>query len=239
MAQCKLCDRSGWFLSLGNNSLCQHCEPFFQLDVRQRGRIIQESQDIIEQSRNLDTKLSRIQLLLDHLRALQKYEERSITTIRPAPSEAIRIYVLRRQQEVAKHAELAHDDAISKAEVGGSGKAKIACLTKGLLKLKDLSQYEPTNLARLTRSLQEQIAKVTMADYLGKARKAEFKGQTKKALEQYYEALYFLKHDDVDDRIQADHIKLLEDQIMKLGGSLNYADPPPAETAKGLPQAGT
>ena len=221
MAQCKWCDRSGWFLSLSTNALCQHCEPSFQLDVRQRGRIIQDSQDIIESSRNLETKLSRIQLLLDQLTALQKYEQRGITTLSIAPSEAIRIYERRRTEEIADHAKLAHDDAVAKADLTVSSRSKVTALSKGLLKLRDLAQYSPDNIKELDRDLVQRIAKTTMTDYLEKARKAEFKGQKQKALEQYYEALYFLKHDEVDDSLQTEHIALLEQKIVGLGGSLN------------------
>lgn len=221
MAECKLCDRSGWFLSLSHNALCQRCEPFFQLDFRQRVRIIQDSQEIIKASRNLDTKLSRIQLAIDHLTALQKYEQLGIETIQPEPSEAIRNYVRRRKEEIADHAKLAHDDAVAKADLAVSSRSKITALSKGFLKLRDLAQHAPDNIKGLEQDLVQRIAQTTMTDYLEKARKAEFKGQKQKALEQYYEALYFLKHDDVDDSLQTEHITLLERKIVELGGSLN------------------
>lgn len=226
MAQCKWCDRSGWFLSVSSNALCAHCEPFFQLDVRQRARIIQDSQKIVETSRNLDTKLSRIQLLIDHLLALQKYEQRGITTVRPAPSEAIRIYERRRKKEISDRATAAYDDAVAKGKLAIGSRGKITVFSKGLLKLRDLAQYASDNIKGLERDLLQRIATTTMTDYLEKAKKAEFKGQNKKALEQYYEALYFLKHDEVDDNLQTEHITLLERKIVELGGSLNYQGTP-------------
>jgi hypothetical protein len=61
-----------------------------------------------------------------------------------------------------------------------------------------------------------------MAAYMEKAEKAEFKGQQKKALEQYYEALYYLKHNEVDDVLKAEHIAGLEQKIRSLDGMLNY-----------------
>jgi len=228
MAQCKLCDRSGWFLSLSSNALCQRCEPFFQLDLHQRVRIIQDSQEIIKASRNLDTKLSRFQVAIDHLAALREYERHGIETVQPEPSEAIRNYVHRRTEEIADHAKLAHDDAVAKADLAVSSRSKVTALSKGLLKLRDLTQYAPDSIKGLNQDLLQRIAKTTMTDYLEKARKAEFKGQQKKALEQYYEALYFLKHDEVDDSLQMEHITVLEQKIVELGGSLNYqaASPP-------------
>ena len=52
--------------------------------------------------------------------------------------------------------------------------------------------------------------------YLEAARKAEFKGQKKKALEQYKEALYFLKTDEIDDLSQAEEISKIEAKISEL-----------------------
>jgi hypothetical protein len=227
MAQCKLCDRSGWFLSLSSNDLCNSCESFFQLDLHQRVRVIQESQEIVKASMRLDTKLSRIQVAIDHLRALQNYERRGIETVQPPPAEAISQYERRRQEEVFDHAKMSYDEALAKAELIVSGKSKTTILSKELLKLRDYAQYAPSNLQPMAEHLKREIAKATMVDYLEKARKAEFKGQQKKALEQYYEALYFLKHDEVDDSLQTEHITVLERKIVELGGSLNYQAPPP------------
>lgn len=222
MAQCKLCDCSGWFLSLSDHALCQRCEGLFQLDLHQRVRIIKDSQKIIETSRNLATKLSRIEVAISHLKALLDYERRGINTILPPPSEAIRNYESRREEDLAHHAALVHDEAVAKAKVGGNSRSTITALSKGLLKLRALARYNPSNFTTLEQGLLDRIARETMSDYLDKARKAEFKGQKKKALEQYYEALYFLKHDKIDDRLQADHIKPLEEKIIALGGTLNY-----------------
>lgn len=222
MAQCKLCERSGWFLSLSNNALCQRCEPLFQIDLHQRVRIVQDSQKIVHTSRSLDTKISRIQLAIDHLLALEEYERRGIETIQPPPSEAIANYTRRRHEEVANHAKLFCDEAMANADTAATIRAKITALTKGLLKIRQLARHTPVNTAMLEHRILDRIASETMTEYLEKARKAEFKGDKKKALEQYYEALYFLKHDEVDDRLQDQHIKQLEEKILGLGGSLNY-----------------
>ena len=48
------------------------------------------------------------------------------------------------------------------------------------------------------------------------AKKAEFKNQRKKALDKYYEALYFLKNDEIDDSLQQDHISMIESKIKEL-----------------------
>jgi hypothetical protein len=50
-----------------------------------------------------------------------------------------------------------------------------------------------------------------------KARKAEFTGAHKQALEQHNEALCLLKLDRVDDRLQTTHIRIRERNIVKFG----------------------
>ena len=55
--------------------------------------------------------------------------------------------------------------------------------------------------------------------YLDEAKKAEFKGQRKKALDRYYDALYFLKHDEIEDALQQEHLSAIEAKINELGGS--------------------
>ena len=59
-----------------------------------------------------------------------------------------------------------------------------------------------------------------MSGYVETAEKAEFKGNTKQALDQYLEALYFLKTDDVDDQLQAAEIARISRKIAELGGSV-------------------
>ena len=56
------------------------------------------------------------------------------------------------------------------------------------------------------------------------ARKAEFKGDKKKALDRYYDAVYFLRRDDVKDSLEEDIIGEIELKVKELGGSLEEPD---------------
>jgi hypothetical protein len=73
-------------------------------------------------------------------------------------------------------------------------------------------------LDSLEQQIATEISKTQLNGYLEEAKKNEFKGQKKKALDKYYEALYLLKHDDVDDSLQQDNIQFLESKIKELGG---------------------
>lgn len=61
MATCPLCGRKGFFLRLGKHGLCKECEIKL-LTVLDKVRIINESMEIVSQSNNVETVLSRIDL---------------------------------------------------------------------------------------------------------------------------------------------------------------------------------
>lgn len=60
MATCPWCGKRGFFLRLGQHGLCRDCEIKL-LEIPDRIRLINESIDIISQSDNVETVLSRIQ----------------------------------------------------------------------------------------------------------------------------------------------------------------------------------
>lgn len=60
MAVCQLCGKKGFFLKLGQHGLCRDCEIKL-LVIPDRIRLINESIDIVSQSNNIETVLSRIQ----------------------------------------------------------------------------------------------------------------------------------------------------------------------------------
>ncbi len=72
----------------------------------------------------------------------------------------------------------------------------------------------------MEKHLKDRIQATQLEAFLEAARKAEFKRQAKKALDSYYDALYFLKHDEIDDVHQAEHIRMIEEKILALGGEI-------------------
>jgi cell division FtsZ-interacting protein ZapD len=58
--------------------------------------------------------------------------------------------------------------------------------------------------------------KTRLNTFVDAASKAEFKGQLKKALDQYQEALYFLRSDDIEDAQQTGEIEGIEAKIAEM-----------------------
>lgn len=218
MAKCKYCGRSGLFLSVSREGLCRSCQPIVVMDVKQRGRIINDSMRLIEESKKLDTQISRCDLLLEHATELAEYEKRGIPSIKPPPSALLQGYRQIRDELILAGLDAAIQTAQAKADIATTTKSKINHLSKALLKVREYKtkSSDPTALHVLETELVSLIDQTELDGYLEKARKAEFKGRRKQALDQYYEALYFLKHDEIDDSLQSDHISAIEAKIAEL-----------------------
>lgn len=89
MAKCKWCGKSGLFLSISKNGLCNICEIIVVSEVVQYQRLINESTVIIQQSSNTDTIVSRFDFIVDKLNSLSRFEKKEIPTIIPPPSIAL------------------------------------------------------------------------------------------------------------------------------------------------------
>lgn len=222
MAECKWCSRSGWFLAVDSFGLCGHCSSLIALDVRQRMRIVGDSAKIVDESKNLETRLSRLALLLEHANALCKYEQRGIPVLNPPASALIEKCQGKREQIISEGLRAIVEEAERKSAAATTVQSRITPLSKALLKIREYAEKvdDRSSLTSTEKGVMDNIHRIQLDGYLDQARKAEFKGQKKKALDQYYEALYFLKHDDIDDSLQQESIAQIEAKIAELGGEV-------------------
>lgn len=219
MGTCNWCNKSGIFVFVNKDSLCGTCEKIVYIDVQQRLRIITESQELIMKSKKLDTKLSRLDLIIEHAKALLRYEEKNIRVIKPLPSQIIEAAESDRESIIIDGVRAEVEKIMTKANLSTTHKAKINQATKALEKViegKNLLLENASKLDTLEKELKVFIHKVQLDTYLEAAKKAEFKGQKKKAIDQYQEALYFLQNDDIDTDIQKDEMKGIEKKIREL-----------------------
>jgi len=223
VGQCRYCGKSGLFLSVGSDGLCAGCRPVVALDVSQRVRIVNESWKIAQQSKSLSTSLSRCDLAIQHLQHIRDtYERRGIMPMTPTAEEEIAKFVWARDECVVEDVKMKVAKAKRKADVATTATARLnaysqtlLAITEGKPEMLDSSRLEPyeVEVKRLMHTAQ-------LSGYVEAAEKAEFKGNAKKALDQYQEALYFLKTDDVDDQLQAAEIARISTKIAELGGSV-------------------
>ncbi|MBU4349766.1 hypothetical protein KJ830_03460 [bacterium] len=218
MAQCKMCGRKGFFLSVSEDGLCKSCESIVVMDIQQRGRIINDCIKLVNESKNMSTQLSRYDLLREHAQALLEYEHKGIPTISPSPSQFLSEYTTNRDQIVLEGITAEVEKALARAEIATTPRTSINEANKALLKIRE-GKKELNDKAKLDQ-LEDRIRHFShekqLNEYLEAARKAEFKGKKKKAIDQYQEALYFLRNDDIEDSLQGEKISKIEAKISEL-----------------------
>jgi len=213
-----MCGRKGFFLSVSANGLCNSCEPIVVMDVQQRGRIVNDCMKLVAESKNMKTRLSRCDLLIEHAQALLEYEHKGISTVSPSPSQLLTEYTAMRDQIVLEGVTAEVEKALAKAEIAATPRTSINEANKALLKIREGKQElrDQSKLNQLEARVRRFSHETQLNAYLEAARKAEFKGQKKKALDQYQEALYFLRSDEIDDSLQVEKISEIEAKISEL-----------------------
>jgi hypothetical protein len=223
MAKCKYCGRGGLFLSLNQYGLCSNCAGAISIEMNSRLRVIQESINLVKESRKLDIRLSRCDLVIKIASEIvEKFESKGITVMDPSATELLRRYKAGRDEIIKDSFEKDYQKALAKVEVSTSPKTKTSTLSKILLKIQDYKHQtsKPDVLIPLENNITQEIHQIQLDSFTDEAKKAEFKGNSKKALDKYYEALYFLKTDKIDDSKQKEFIQSIESKIKNLGGEI-------------------
>ena len=223
MVKCKWCGRSGIFLPVNNNGICQNCEKFIQLEVNNRIRILNDSIKLVKDTKNVDTLISRLDLIIQQTNELMKYEEYGISTVNPPPSHINKNIRESRDSIIIDHLNEEYNSTLSKVELPGiTSRRKITALNKLLIKNADTKEKlnDSALIDGLDNKIKSDINRIQFDSLMDDAKKAEFKNNKKTALNKYYEALYFLRHDEIDDALQNDHIIHIEKKIVELGGEL-------------------
>ncbi len=217
MAECRWCDKRGLFLSVDPNGLCQNCQPII-IEVRSRARVLEDSMRLAREGKTFGTQLSRCDLAIEHVEHLAIFERKGVRTVSPPPSAILAEYRTLRAQLVFAEADTVVEGAFEKASVASTPKAKERALAAGVLKLQEVAQAleDSSPLSSFEHRLRREIHRVTLDGYLETGRKAGFKGNLKKAIDQYQEALFFTKNDGIDDTEQQSEIQGLEAKLKSL-----------------------
>ena len=223
MATCKWCRKGGIFIRVDRYGLCNNCSDAILIDVNSRVKVIQESKDIINSSKKLDTVLSRLDTIVMHAQELRKYEDAGISLLTPPPSDLISYTEKKKDDMIISFTHKDVDGWMVKADSAASPKTQITQASKALAIIMEAKKklLDPYKLNELELRTKKYIHDTQFGIYIDAAQKAEFKGQKKKAIDQYQEALYFLKTDDIDDADQIDQIRELEEKINALSALHN------------------
>lgn len=222
MATCKWCNRSGWFLTTDERELCANCSAIVGVEINQRARIIINSLAVVKESKDLETRLSRYDLALQHLAPLIRYEQRGVATLTTKPSILIQQITALREKMICEMILADFNSIQERIALGESVRSSVNKLSKLLFQTHELrsAAKKQEALANIETAIKHKIDEIQLSAFLDDAKKAEFKGQKKKAADKYYEALYLLRNDDVDDALQTESLSFIEGKIRELGGEV-------------------
>ena len=198
------------------------CEPNWAMDVRQHGRIISGSVKLVNESSNLKTRLSRVDVATNSFRELLRYERRGIQTLETPPSEAIGKLASIKKNIIEEHLRNELVRARAKSETASTAASKLSPFAKVIYKIGEMygELDDVSELERIEIEAREEMDRTRLQVQLSKAEKAEFKGQKKKALDAYLDALFVIRKDSIDDSRQQKEINAIEEKIRSLGGKI-------------------
>jgi len=218
MSQCKFCGKKGLFMSIDNNGLCKDCSPIVIQEITQRLRILEDSTKLAQTGKTFQTRLSRCDLALEHLKELIKYEKKDIPTIEPGPTQMLKEFSSIREKIIKDETLNVAKKAITKSNLATTSSKKYSALSTGFLKVREIYENSktPVKNRKIEIKLKSLMHKAKLNGFLDAAKKAEFKGNKKKAIDQYQEALYFIKTDKIPDEKQKQTILYIEKKLKEL-----------------------
>lgn len=173
---------------------------------------------LAHEGKTFSTCLSRCDLTIEHAEYLSEFERKGVPTVSPPPSFILKEFCTLRTDIIVSEATNVADKAFEKSSLASTAKAKERALAAGILKLREITQglKKRSVVSHLENKLRQEIHRVTLEGYLEAARKAEFKGNVKKAIDQYQEALFFMRNDDINDTQQQSSIRQIEAKLEDL-----------------------
>ncbi len=177
-------------------------------------RMVNESVDIIDSSTEAKTMLYRLGFLEENLNEVLK--------IIPDNESAMQMYAMLPEIRRKVHTKAVVETVkklSSKAELAKLASTKQRYAKEALIMIDAAMKTgiadQKTVMAE-ANGLRRYIAQVEIDEYVGKAKRHEFKGQKSKALEFYKDALYSALNDDIPDGEQSDVIEHLKSKLAEL-----------------------
>lgn len=190
-------------MTVSKAGLCKRCHDPVVMSVQSITKVINESLELIDNSKVFNTRMGRIDTATKLFNQLdEEYWSKGIRFFKPNPQTAIDKLEKEKLEIIEEEINKKVERHIEKAKRAKTIKTKISNADKALdelLKFKQEYAYENKDLES---NINFFILKEQFDDFIEKAEKFEFKGNIKKAVEQYQEALFFLRGNDLPDSEQ-------------------------------------
>ncbi|MEM7754281.1 MAG: hypothetical protein AAF297_01445 [Planctomycetota bacterium] len=222
MATCKYCAKSGVFFKVNRHGLCNRCHPIVAMNVSESKRIIDSSLELATDGKTVETRLSRLDLIEQHLRSMCDLERKGIPTFEPSATRMLAELPVIRVRAVLSKLEDQFELAMSKSELATTPRGKISPIAKVIEGIEQYKDHfgEADDAAAFETRVREAHHAIQCQTMREKAERAEFKGQKKQACNAYLDLLFFLRNDDINDFEQSAVIYEVEHKIKELGGEV-------------------
>jgi len=185
--------------------------------------IIRQSIDIANSSKNYSTKKSRIDVAIKTAQDLVlDYPHRQDCRMLLDDLEKVRVEIYTNcvKEKIIKYTD--------KSNTSTNAATKINYATKALAEIEEgLRDHYVDNgaMESIKKQLENYIHQVQGNDLKQKAERLEFKGNHAKAADAYMDVLFFLQHDNIDDKLQADEITTLQEKVEALQNIVKSKSP--------------
>lgn len=219
MATCILCQKKGFLLTVDRKGVCDNCQAIHYPQIERTLEIYVQSTDLINSSKNFKTKYSRIDDVERCLETLYEYEQQGVREIFSKDVKSLMDGIPRLREEVVEEeAERIYSESLQKFELAKTSASKITAANRGIVKLTELERdtIGCNAISEYVQKLKNEVYKAELGKFIDAAKKWEFKENYKKALDQYQEALYYIRTDEYDDSLQTNIIKQIESKIVDM-----------------------
>lgn len=224
MANCLLCGKWGGLFSmhLTADKICTKCVQRHMPEIESRCRVIGESGKIVEDSKNIDTRLSRIDVAIQNLESLVPYERKGVATLSEPPSKAIKLFEEKRKEIIGQYIREQKHGAREKSKDASTASAKLTPYAKAVERLTKLMDgvEDISELQLAIAELRMERDAVRFEQLMRKGDAALAKGSEKSALSSYVDAYIALKDDTTPDAKQKDKLEQAKSKIIDLGGTV-------------------
>lgn len=223
MAVCRWCKKEGMSVTVDARGVCGVCAPELALRIDQAQRRLNRSVKLAGQTTRIGKQLQRWAVVENHAKTLRPFEGSDVLQTGQPPSHYLRLYQDSRDRIL--HSELGTqvDQLIKAAQEEATVRGAVALGKKAAALVAEARAVADDSavLRELALKVRNFVNDVQVEALLDKARRAEKRGQVRKAVEQYKGALYFLLNDDIDDRVQREEINEIRKKVALLTGETN------------------
>lgn len=220
MERCKYCGSLGLFFGLDKSGLCATCQHMISLEIGLRQKAIKDASYRVDSTLNPQSKIASLDMLVDNIEALRKYEERGIPCVEGSPSAMLKDARHKRQEVVlaAAHAEL--QDMMAKVKQAATVEAKRQLYSTFLLRMGEYKEKldDPSHLIDLELHVRRADHQAQLDAIMTRARDLELAGARSEAVRTYHEAAEFLKKSCVQEPARTRLMVKINGKIKLLGG---------------------